>query len=145
MESPRVIILKHGIVFCVKFGGSTLIVSLCQVAQSINNGLESKGMVNEIPIFADLFPRIHDSKYFFLSSITFQPIPDKNGAGEDEDRMVDLSELNPAQRIHHLERSIMFLKQQHTEVLKSLHEEIETLKKENKGITVSRTTKWLQL
>ena len=46
---------------------------------------------------------------------------------------MDLSELNPAQRIHHLERSIMFLKQQHAEVLKSLHEEIDNLKKENKG------------
>lgn len=61
-----------------------------------------------------------------------QAVPDKNG--EEEERMVDLSELNPAQRIHHLERSILFLKQQHQEVLRSLHEEIDNLKKENKDL-----------
>lgn len=58
------------------------------------------------------------------------------GLEDSDDRTVDLSELNPAQRIHHLERSIMFLKQQHAEVLKSLHEEIDGLKKENKGTFV---------
>lgn len=47
---------------------------------------------------------------------------------------MDLSELNPAQRIQHLEKSIMFLKQQHGEVLKSLHDEIDNLKKENKDL-----------
>ena len=46
---------------------------------------------------------------------------------------VDLQELNPTQRIHHMERSMQFLRQQHQEVLKSLHEEIEGLKRENKG------------
>lgn len=51
----------------------------------------------------------------------------------EEERQVDLSELNPTQRIHHLERSVVFLKQQHSEVLKHLHDEIEGLKKENKG------------
>lgn len=62
-----------------------------------------------------------------------QPIVDKN-VGDEEERMVDLSELNPSQRIQYLERSIIFLKQQHTEVLRSLHEEIEGLKKENKDL-----------
>ncbi|KAJ8313111.1 hypothetical protein KUTeg_009220 [Tegillarca granosa] len=52
----------------------------------------------------------------------------------EEERQVDLSELNPTQRIHHLERSVVFLKQQHSEVLKHLHEEIEGLKKENKDL-----------
>ena len=61
-----------------------------------------------------------------------QPIVDKS-VGDDEERMMDLSELNPSQRIQYLERSIIFLKQQHSEVLRSLHEEIEGLKKENKG------------
>ncbi|XP_053376286.1 coiled-coil domain-containing protein 74A-like isoform X2 [Mercenaria mercenaria] len=60
------------------------------------------------------------------------PVPDK--VGDEDDRSIDLSELNPAQRIHHLERSIMFLKQQHAEVLKSLHDEIDNLKKENKDL-----------
>lgn len=56
--------------------------------------------------------------------------------GDEDEQIVDLSELNPAQRIHHLERSIMFLKQQHAEVLKSLHDEIDNLKKENKGKSI---------
>ncbi|KAL3856159.1 hypothetical protein ACJMK2_010944 [Sinanodonta woodiana] len=61
-----------------------------------------------------------------------QTIQDRPDTGEEDDKQIDLSQLNPAQRIHHLERSIIFLKQQHQEVLKSLHDEIEGLKKENK-------------
>ncbi|XP_060564743.1 uncharacterized protein LOC132723954 isoform X3 [Ruditapes philippinarum] len=68
----------------------------------------------------------------FTKDKLMQPVADK--VGDEDDRTVDLSELNPAQRIHHLERSIMFLKQQHAEVLKSLHEEIDSLKKENKDL-----------
>ncbi|KAK3083698.1 hypothetical protein FSP39_001688 [Pinctada imbricata] len=52
---------------------------------------------------------------------------------DGEDKGVELQELNPTQRIHHLERSMQFLRQQHQEVLKSLHDEIEALKKENKA------------
>ncbi|KAK3580816.1 hypothetical protein CHS0354_025161 [Potamilus streckersoni] len=63
-----------------------------------------------------------------------QTIQDRPDTGEDDDKQIDLSQLNPAQRIHHLERSIIFLKQQHQEVLRSLHDEIEGLKKENKDL-----------
>ena len=70
---------------------------------------------------------------FNKTNLCYQPpVADKMGDDAD-DRMLDLSELNPAQRITHLERSILFLKQQHAEVLKSLHEEIDGLKKDNKG------------
>lgn len=66
-----------------------------------------------------------------------QPIQDSshmaNGDDVNKEIHVDLSELNPAQRIQHLERSIVFLKQQHHDVLNSLHGEIDVLKKENKG------------
>ncbi|XP_052270342.1 coiled-coil domain-containing protein 74B-like [Dreissena polymorpha] len=61
------------------------------------------------------------------------PVPDKSGEESDE-RQINLSELNPTQRIQHLERSIIFLKQQHAEVLKSLHDEIDNLKTENKDL-----------
>ncbi|XP_021370444.1 coiled-coil domain-containing protein 74A-like isoform X2 [Mizuhopecten yessoensis] len=60
--------------------------------------------------------------------------PEGRKEGEEEERDVDISELNPSQRIHHLERSILFLRQQHQEILKSLHDEIEILKKENKDL-----------
>lgn len=43
-------------------------------------------------------------------------------------------DMNPSQRIQHLEKSIHFLRQQHFEILSSLHEEIDALKKENKGM-----------
>ncbi|KAL4223629.1 Coiled coil protein 74 [Mactra antiquata] len=62
------------------------------------------------------------------------PASDKIAGLDEDERNLDLSELNPAQRIHHLERSILFLKQQHAEVLKSLHDEIDNLKKENKDL-----------
>ena len=73
-----------------------------------------------------------------------QPIVDKS-VGDDEERMMDLSELNPSQRIQYLERSIIFLKQQHSEVLRSLHEEIEGLKKENKGTVFHSLVIWLDI
>ncbi|KAK7087240.1 coiled-coil domain-containing protein 74B-like [Littorina saxatilis] len=53
---------------------------------------------------------------------------------DDEDKDLDLTGMNPAQRIQYLERSLMFLRQQHSDVLGSLHEEVEGLKKENKDL-----------
>jgi hypothetical protein len=47
-----------------------------------------------------------------------------DGKKEEEEEDKDVSDMNPTQRIHHLERSIGFLKQQHQEVLRCLHEEI---------------------
>ncbi|XP_059171894.1 uncharacterized protein LOC131952964 [Physella acuta] len=44
------------------------------------------------------------------------------------------SDLNPTQRIEYLERSLLFLRQQHAELLHSLHQEVEALKKENKDL-----------
>ncbi len=41
--------------------------------------------------------------------------------------------MNSSQKILHLERSIRFLQHQHSEVLANLHEEIDNLKRENKG------------
>ncbi|CAG5135791.1 unnamed protein product [Candidula unifasciata] len=53
--------------------------------------------------------------------------------GEDDD-ILAATEMNPSQRIQYLERCIVFLKQQHSEMLHSLHEEIEKLKTENKDL-----------
>ena len=47
--------------------------------------------------------------------------------------------MNPTQRIQHLEKSLNFLRQQHQEVLANLHEEIDKLKRENKGNSI-----WIQ-
>jgi hypothetical protein len=52
---------------------------------------------------------------------------------EGEDRELDVSGMNPAQRIQYLERSLKFLRQQHSDILRALHDEVENLKKENKG------------
>ncbi|GFR90643.1 coiled-coil domain-containing protein 74A [Elysia marginata] len=52
----------------------------------------------------------------------------------DDDQMLAVTEMNPAQRIQYLERSLLFLRQQHSDVLHSLHEEVMGLKKENKEL-----------
>ncbi|XP_033628267.1 uncharacterized protein LOC117290813 [Asterias rubens] len=44
------------------------------------------------------------------------------------------SEVDPLQRVLHMERSMEFLKRQHHEVLFSLHQEIDDLKRENKEL-----------
>ena len=55
-------------------------------------------------------------------------------SASSEDQSLDAADdTNPAQQVQHLERSINFLRQQHHEVLASLHDEIERLKIENKG------------
>ncbi len=41
---------------------------------------------------------------------------------------------NAAHRIRHLEKNVLFLREQHTETLQQLHKEIERLKTENRGI-----------
>ncbi|GFO16372.1 coiled-coil domain-containing protein 74a [Plakobranchus ocellatus] len=57
------------------------------------------------------------------------------GAGiDDDDQVLGVTEMNPAQRIQYLERSLLFLRQQHSDVLHSLHEEVMGLKKENKEL-----------
>lgn len=71
-------------------------------------------------------------KPFVRDKVPIYPEMSRKEDGE-ESKEVDLQELDPKQRIQHLERNMMFLKQQHQEVLQSLHAEIEGLKKENKG------------
>ncbi|KAL8571534.1 hypothetical protein ACOMHN_056829 [Nucella lapillus] len=53
---------------------------------------------------------------------------------EGEDRELDVSGMNPAQRAQYLERSLLFLRQQHSDVLRALHSEVEELKRENKDL-----------
>lgn len=74
-----------------------------------------------------------------------QPLPqaDMPGGGEsrkdsaesESDRDLEVSEAmsNPTVRIQHLEKSMNFLRVQHQEILSSLHEEIDRLKRDNKG------------
>ena len=70
-----------------------------------------------------------------------QPLPNPVESGtpsiageETEDRELQVEDnMNPKVRVHHLERSVNFLRQQHQEILSQLHEEIDKLKRENKG------------
>ena len=52
-------------------------------------------------------------------------------AASSDDRIQDPC-ANPA-RVEHLQKSITFLRQQHQEILSHLHEEIDVLKRSNKG------------
>ncbi|XP_025091079.1 uncharacterized protein LOC112562201 isoform X2 [Pomacea canaliculata] len=53
---------------------------------------------------------------------------------DEEDRELDMSGMNTAQRVQYLERSLAFLRQQHADVLHALHDEVDSLKKENKDL-----------
>ena len=59
-----------------------------------------------------------------------------NGASDVE----IVNNTNPTQRIVHLEKSLDFLRRQHHEVLANLHEEIDMLKRENKGWFLLRSS-----
>ena len=57
-----------------------------------------------------------------------------DGSGTSSDPDLEITDtMNSSQKILHLERSIRFLQHQHSEVLANLHEEIDNLKRENKG------------
>lgn len=56
------------------------------------------------------------------------------GEGDPASAIERLDEQNPAIRVEYLERNIRFLKKQHQEILGSLHNEIDKLRNENKGI-----------
>ncbi|XP_061197997.1 coiled-coil domain-containing protein 74A-like isoform X1 [Saccostrea echinata] len=72
-------------------------------------------------------------KPFVRDKVHIYPDMSKKEEGDDN-KEVDLLEMDPKQRIQHMERNMMFLKQQHQEVLQSLHAEIEALKKDNKDL-----------
>ncbi|XP_074642197.1 coiled-coil domain-containing protein 74A-like [Tubulanus polymorphus] len=74
-----------------------------------------------------------------------QPLPPTNdnssvktreNSADSSERSIEIKkDLNASSsRVQHLERSILFLKQQHCDILSSLHQEIDTLKKENKEL-----------
>lgn len=71
---------------------------------------------------------------------TLPPTNGKHGAPSDTSHVsMDiqlLDNLNAVeqQRLVYYDKSIKFLQQQHTDTLKKLHEEIDQLKQENKGI-----------
>ncbi|XP_076452471.1 uncharacterized protein LOC143288079 [Babylonia areolata] len=56
------------------------------------------------------------------------------GGEGGEDRELDVAGMIPTQRIQYLERSLLFLRQQHSDVLRALHGEVEELKRENKDL-----------
>ncbi|XP_067649420.1 coiled-coil domain-containing protein 74B-like [Haliotis asinina] len=64
-----------------------------------------------------------------------QPSMEMKRDADEEDGSLEMNDqLNPAQRAQYLERSLVFLKRQHQDVLRSLHEEIDALKRENKDL-----------
>lgn len=54
--------------------------------------------------------------------------------GSDNDDMASVESASTSiRRIHHLEHAILFLQQQHDETLTALHDEVDRLKRENRG------------
>ncbi|XP_064612859.1 coiled-coil domain-containing protein 74A-like isoform X2 [Liolophura sinensis] len=61
-------------------------------------------------------------------------LPPMEPPKSDENSEQDMASQSGLQRVHHLEKSVVFMRQQHNEILQSLHQEIEALKKENKDL-----------
>nr|XP_054748976.1 uncharacterized protein LOC129254538 [Lytechinus pictus] len=90
------------------------------------------------------WPRVHTldkaryPKPFLKDQIQVLPAPlSPKGFMQDTlsvDGTLSTVEIDPHQRQQHLERSIEFLKRQQRDVLSSLHEEIDALKRENKEL-----------
>ena len=59
----------------------------------------------------------------------------RDSIDSDDNELEKVEEVvqNPQIRIQYLEKSLNFLRTQHQEVLSNLHDEIDTLKRENKG------------
>ena len=53
-----------------------------------------------------------------------------DGASDNDDSV----SVESVRRIHHLEHAVLFLQQQHDETLSALHDEIDRLKRENRGV-----------
>ena len=59
----------------------------------------------------------------------------------DNDDTVSVESAGTSRRhIHHLEHTIVFLQQQHDETLTALHNEVDRLKRENRGVYVMSST-----
>lgn len=74
-----------------------------------------------------------------------QPLPNTSeqnspiGSQDDSAESTLLSDdvMNPKMKALHLEKSVNFLRQQHQDILSQLHEEIDKLKRENKGLSMN--------
>ena len=64
----------------------------------------------------------------------------KEVRGGGEERETVAGNINPHHRILRLERSIAWLKDQHGQMVASLHNEIETLKHRNRGMALALKT-----
>ncbi|XP_071945384.1 uncharacterized protein [Antedon mediterranea] len=74
-------------------------------------------------------------KPFLRDQLQVLPPPTKARELRDNlDLDSSVSDMDQTARLHHLEKSIDFLKHQHEEILRSLHEEIGKLKLENKDL-----------
>ena len=54
--------------------------------------------------------------------------------GEIDAEYAGIGKLSAVQRIHQLEQSIAFLNKQHMELVSSLHDEVDRLKRKNRGV-----------
>ena len=85
-----------------------------------------------------VFDRARYPRPFMRDKLQPLPNPFVTGGAKKEDDEVEKIEItettNPTVKIQYLERSIDFLRRQHQELLSSLHDEVDRLKKENKGL-----------
>jgi len=62
-----------------------------------------------------------------------------DGASDHDDAASVESAGTSKRRVHHLEHAVVFLQHQHDETLSALHNEVDRLKRENRGVYVMIT------
>jgi len=84
------------------------------------------------PLMKDRLQRLPDTAMSQKMSQRTTAWDDDGSVNDDAASAVSSS--TSIHRVHHLEHAILFLQQQHDDTLTALHDEIERLKRENRGV-----------
>lgn len=84
------------------------------------------------PLMKDRLQRVPDTRLSQKMSNRTAALDD--GASDHDDAASVESAGTSKRRVHHLEHAIVFLQQQHDEILSALHNEVDRLKRENRDL-----------
>jgi len=96
------------------------------------------------PLMKDRLPRLPDTSVSQKISQRATAVWDDDGSVTDDAASAS-SSTTSIHRIHHLEHAILFLQQQHDDTLNALHNEIDRLKRDNRGAYVIFLHLWIVL
>jgi len=93
------------------------------------------------PLMKDRLQRLPDT--VVPRKISLRTTAWDDGCSDIDDTASMESASTSVRRVHHLEHAILFLQQQHDETLAALHDEVDRLKRENRGTHVISATSLL--